>query len=120
MLLSIVLSTVVVPRSLRVRLGLMPVARWLVPAWRCFALPLAVSRNRFLVALCVFCLGIVPTPCSVPQCNSVHETILVETAQYRCARTMREGVNCQGLGAREGASFLSASFVFPNGGVAPR
>jgi hypothetical protein len=29
-----------------------------VPAERCFALPLAVSRNRFLVPLWVFCLGI--------------------------------------------------------------
>jgi hypothetical protein len=31
-------------------------AKWLVPALRCFTLPEAVIRNRFLVDLCVFCL----------------------------------------------------------------
>jgi len=33
-------------------------AKWLVPALRCLTFPLAVSRNRFLVDLCVFCLDI--------------------------------------------------------------
>jgi len=36
----------------------MRTAKWLVPAPRCFTLPLAVIRKRFLVALCVFILGI--------------------------------------------------------------
>ena len=54
-LLSVV---VVVPRRLRLRFWLMRPAKWLVPAARCLALPLADRRKRFLVPLCVFCLGI--------------------------------------------------------------
>lgn len=46
-----------VPRKLRERRGDMAVAKWLVPAPRCFTLPLAVRRNRLRVPLCVFCLG---------------------------------------------------------------
>lgn len=52
-------DTTLVPRKFRFRLALIPVARWLVPAWRCLALPVAVKRNRFFVPLCVFCFGIV-------------------------------------------------------------
>lgn len=44
-------ATVVVPRSLRRRFLLSRVAKWLVPAGRCNALPLADKRNRFLVPL---------------------------------------------------------------------
>ena len=51
--------TVVVPRRLRRRLFDRPTAKWLVPAWRCLALPVAVSRNRFFVPLWVFCFGMV-------------------------------------------------------------
>lgn len=51
-------AVVVVPRNFRLRLGDMRAARWLVPHWRCFALPLAVRRNRFFVPLWVFILGI--------------------------------------------------------------
>jgi hypothetical protein len=50
-------STAEVPRKLRFRFWDIRVWRWLVPADRCFALPEAVSRNRFLVPLCVFLLG---------------------------------------------------------------
>ena len=32
---------------------------WLVPAWRCFTLPVAVTLNRFAAPLCVFCFGTV-------------------------------------------------------------
>lgn len=46
-----------VPRKFRFRFGDKRNARWLVPAPRCLALPVAVKRNRFLVALCVFILG---------------------------------------------------------------
>jgi hypothetical protein len=53
------LSTVVVPRNCRLRLTDMRACKWLVPDWRCLACPLAVSRNRFLVPLCVFCFGMV-------------------------------------------------------------
>ena len=53
-----VLSTVAVPRRFRFRLWDIRAAKWLVPAWRCFTLPLALKRKRFLVPLCVFCLGI--------------------------------------------------------------
>ncbi len=52
-------ATVVVPRKLRRRFLESRVAKWLVPAMRCLALPLAVRRNRFFVPLCVFCFGIV-------------------------------------------------------------
>lgn len=51
-------STHFVPRNWRIRLGVLRTAKWLVPAFRCLALPVAVSRNRFLVALCVFSLDI--------------------------------------------------------------
>ncbi len=50
-------STVRVPRKFRFRFCDIRVCRWLVPAARCLAFPFAVSRNRFLVPLCVFCLG---------------------------------------------------------------
>jgi hypothetical protein len=46
-----------VPRKLRRVFFVFRDAKWLVPACRCFALPLAVSRNRFFVPLCVFCFG---------------------------------------------------------------
>ena len=59
MIFEFVLLVVVVPRSCRLRFWLMRPARWLVPAERCLALPLAVKRNRFLVPLWVFCLGMV-------------------------------------------------------------
>lgn len=52
-------ATTFVPRRFLLRLGLIPVAKWLVPACRCFALPVAVNRKRFFVPLCVFCFGIV-------------------------------------------------------------
>jgi hypothetical protein len=47
----------VVPRSWRTRFWLLRADKWLVPAERCFTFPEAVKRNRFLVPLCVFCLG---------------------------------------------------------------
>ena len=47
-----------VPRRFRLRFWLIRDARWLVPELRCLAFPVAVSRKRFLVPLCVFCLGI--------------------------------------------------------------
>ncbi len=45
-----------VPRRLRRRFFVKPVAKWLVPALRCIALPEADKRNRFLVPLWVFIL----------------------------------------------------------------
>jgi hypothetical protein len=46
-------STGAVPRRLRRRFFDNPLARWLVPLWRCMAFPLAVRRNRFFVPLWV-------------------------------------------------------------------
>src|SRR3989337_1107768 len=57
MALTFAEEVVVVPRSFRIRFWSLRDARWLVPAGRCFTLPLAVRRKRFLVPLCVFCLG---------------------------------------------------------------
>ena len=51
-----------VPRKFRRVFFVLRDARWLVPAWRCFALPEAVKRNRFFVPLCVFCFGIFSGP----------------------------------------------------------
>ena len=51
-------SSTRVPRRFRLRLLLIRTAKWLVPAPRCFTLPFAVRRNRFLVPLCVFIFGI--------------------------------------------------------------
>lgn len=48
--------TEVVPRRLRRRFFDKPVAKWLVPACRCMALPVADNRKRFLVALWVLTL----------------------------------------------------------------
>lgn len=48
----------VVPRRFRRRFFDNPVAKWLVPALRCIALPVADKRKRFLVALCVFIFGL--------------------------------------------------------------
>jgi len=45
-----------VPRKLRLRFWLTRTLRWLVPEARCLIFPVAVRRNRFLVALCVFIL----------------------------------------------------------------
>lgn len=45
-----------VPRKLRRRFLVKPVAKWLVPAQRCIALPDADKRNRFFDALWVFIL----------------------------------------------------------------
>lgn len=47
----------VVPRRFRRRFFDKPVAKWLVPALRCIALPVADKRKRFLVPLCVFIFG---------------------------------------------------------------
>ena len=44
------------PRRFRLRLWLIREAKWLVPELRCLTFPLAVSRNRFFVPLCVFIL----------------------------------------------------------------
>ena len=49
-------------RRFRFRFWLMRTARWLVPACRCMALPLADRRKRFLVPLWVFILGITRVP----------------------------------------------------------
>lgn len=57
---SMHLSTVVVPRRFRFRFCDIRDCRWLVPAERCFALPEAVNRKRFLVPLWVFCFGMNP------------------------------------------------------------
>jgi len=46
-----------VPRSCRRRFFDFRVARWLVPALRCFTFPVAVILNRFAAAFFVFCLG---------------------------------------------------------------
>lgn len=51
MILLLLSVVVVVPRRFRLRLCDMRAAKWLVPDWRCLALPEAVSRNRFLVPL---------------------------------------------------------------------
>ncbi len=48
--------TAVVPRRFRRRFLETAVAKWLVPALRCIALPVADKRNRFFVALWVFIL----------------------------------------------------------------
>ena len=45
--------------AVRLRFCVLRAAKWLVPAERCLTLPLAVRRKRFLVPLCVFCLGMV-------------------------------------------------------------
>ena len=55
-------ASVSVPRSLRIRFWLLRAARWLVPAERCLIFPLAETRNRFFVPLCVFCLGMAVFP----------------------------------------------------------
>src|SRR5258708_36036569 len=52
------LPSTVVPRSVRIRFWFLRAAKWLVPADRCLIFPLAETRNRFFVPLCVFCLGI--------------------------------------------------------------
>lgn len=56
---SMTLSTVVVPRKLRLRFCDMRACKWLVPEQRCLAFPLAVKRNRFFVPLWVFILGMI-------------------------------------------------------------
>ena len=48
-----------IPRRLRFRLLDMRDAKWLVPAPRCMALPVADSLKRFLVPLWVFILGMI-------------------------------------------------------------
>lgn len=50
--------TAVVPRRFLRRFLLRPVAKWLVPAWRCIAFPVADRRKRFFVDLCVFIFGL--------------------------------------------------------------
>lgn len=49
-------SSTLVPRSCRIFLAGLLMAKWLVPHLRCLTLPVAVNRKRFLVDLCVFCL----------------------------------------------------------------
>ena len=83
------LSTVVVPRKLRFRLVDIRDCRWLVPAWRCLARPLAVRRKRFFVPLCVFCFGMI-----LP----IWKAELTKTSQFTCQRPPWEGVlqkNCR-------------------------
>ena len=60
MVVSMHLSTAVVPRRLRRRLLDNAWAKWLVPLGRCIALPVADNRNRFLVPLCVLILVFLP------------------------------------------------------------
>lgn len=59
MAFAAVSSTTVVPRKFRFRFVDIRACRWLVPDERCLALPVPVNRNRFLVPLWVFILGIV-------------------------------------------------------------
>ena len=68
--LSTVLDVTRVPRSVRRRFFERRTAKWLVPAERCFALPLAVKRNRFFVPLCVFCFGMIHSTLPV-RCGAV-------------------------------------------------
>ena len=51
MIFELVSFVFVVPRRLRLRFWLIRPAKWLVPAARCLAFPLAERRNRFLVPL---------------------------------------------------------------------
>lgn len=60
--LTTVVSAAAVPRRFRFRFWLIRAAKWLVPAWRCMALPRPDRRNRFLVPLCVFIFGMVQVP----------------------------------------------------------
>ena len=60
-LLVSALATAVVPRSFRRCFLVIRYAKWLVPLCRCIAFPVAVTLKRFLIPLCVFCLGIVPS-----------------------------------------------------------
>lgn len=53
---SMQVSSEVVPRRLRRRFLETASAKWLVPDDRCIALPLALSRKRFLVPLWVLIL----------------------------------------------------------------
>jgi len=54
--LTMQVSSIVLPRRLRVRLALMRTLRWDFPLGRCLTLPVAVKRNRFFVPLWVFIL----------------------------------------------------------------
>src|SRR5262245_1384705 len=54
-------------RSWRLRLALLGLLRCFLPACDRFSLPWAVTRKRFLEALCVFILGMVVSPNSTDQ-----------------------------------------------------
>src|SRR3712207_4074445 len=56
------------PRSWRLRLPLLWLLRCFLPAWLRFSLPLADTRNRFLEALWLFCLGMVQSSAPVGAC----------------------------------------------------
>src|SRR5688500_6026687 len=76
-----------VPRRWRLRFCVRRLIRWLVPAERCFALPLAVNRKRFLVALWVFCLGMSSSGCLR---SILGKTVIIE----RIARLKRGASRC--------------------------
>jgi hypothetical protein len=93
-----------VPRRFRFRFWLMRTARWLVPAPRCLTLPLAVTRNRFLVPLCVFILGIaesIPTT-SVLVLASKHGIVAFAPSSHKGSRGRFQHLILPRLPARRG------------------
>ena len=84
------------PRRFRRRLLEMRNARWLVPALRCFTLPLAVRRNRFFVPLCVFIFGM-----GIPFVAAIRRSsIQLEATNFRCYGSDAKG----GFGGIEAVS----------------
>src|SRR6185369_7471344 len=89
-----VLLRIFVPRRLRRVFLVFREARWLVPAWRCLAFPLAVRRNRFLVPLWVFCFGISVARCwQISRCRSsfAADFLFRKALQYRGLGRCRKG-----------------------------
>ncbi len=83
-------SSTPVPRRFRLRLLDMRLCKCEVPAFRCFAWPLAVNRNRFLVPLCVFILGMAEL--SLIQIHHPERVFLPgETGHCKNASAAREG-----------------------------
>jgi len=72
-----------VPRSWRIFLGGLLIAKWLVPALRCLTFPVAVNRQRFLVALCVLSLYIVVF-CFVKGCSTAKYDLLFTNRTAEC------------------------------------
>ena len=67
---------------MRFRFDDIRLAKWLVPALRCMALPVADKRNRFFVPLWVFIFGIA-SPIQVPGSHTATgKTLNNTTGEY--------------------------------------